>query len=169
MRVLFYYRGESGEGWVRKHFKSEKINNLLNPKTPTDFLAWTWKEKTRINTYKYKVQPIILYLQMPQILTSRNLRYYVGLPYQNHIWFWGCEKNSFALWATSASTIASRTMSDPFTSAVNTIIICFIWDVVKKKNRIPSIPQSWTDKTKSYQAFIKKKREKNKFTAFTMK
>ena len=102
------------------------MNNLLNPETPTNFLAWiTRKETTRINTYKYNVHPIILYLQMPQILTSRNLRYYVGLPYQNHIWFWGCEKNSFALWATSASTIASRTMSDPFTSAVNTIIILF--------------------------------------------
>ena len=73
-------------------------------------------------------------------------------------WFWGCEKNSFALWATSASKIASRTMSDPFTSAVNeTKTSCFISDIVLKQT---DSHQAWTDKAKSYQAFIKKKNEK---------
>jgi len=49
-------------------------------------------------------------------------------------------------------------MSDPFTSAVNeTKTSCFISDIVLKQT---DSHQAWTDKAKSYQAFIKKKNEK---------
>lgn len=42
------------------------------------------------------------------------------LPFHSHcIWFSGCAKKILALCATSASTIASNTMSDPLTSSLH--------------------------------------------------
>lgn len=44
-----------------------------------------------------------------------GINYELTIYYSGFNWLWGCAKNSFALFATSASTIASKTRSDPLT------------------------------------------------------